>query len=284
MTHYDILEVAPHSSPDVIKNAYRALAKKYHPDLQPNENAKQSAESIFKTLTEAYEVLSDTKRRKVYDLWLNVNNSQEEAVPPVTTVRETKTSKATILNKIGKVVLSAVLLIGIIAFVSFVVNYNAGLDKIVQVFLIVLSSSGIIAFILLIVSNNNAILKKVLKALLIALISIALIIPLYASINQQTPDESAIAYYKNLEILNISIEKAATGNEIVGRVRNNSTSMSYPSFAIKCNVYDKDNSILQTVEIINITTVPPGDVVKVKYTGRQIDPLAVSVKPLKIGN
>jgi len=54
LTYYDILEVAPHSSAEVIKNAYRALAKKCHPDLQPDVNAKQWSESTFKTLTEAY--------------------------------------------------------------------------------------------------------------------------------------------------------------------------------------------------------------------------------------
>lgn len=78
MTYYEILEVVPHASPEVVKNAYRALAKKYHPDLQPNEkNAKQWSESAFKTITEAYEVLSDIEGRKNYDLWLNINNSQE---------------------------------------------------------------------------------------------------------------------------------------------------------------------------------------------------------------
>lgn len=71
MTYYEILEVVPHASQEVIKNAYRALAKKYHPDIQSDENNKQRSESAFKAITEAYEVLADIERRKEYDIWLN---------------------------------------------------------------------------------------------------------------------------------------------------------------------------------------------------------------------
>ena len=62
--YYDILEVAPQASLDQIKQAYRRLARKYHPDLNPGDS---TAEERFKVLGEAYEVLSDPERRSLYE-------------------------------------------------------------------------------------------------------------------------------------------------------------------------------------------------------------------------
>ena len=50
--------------PDEIKKAYRKLARKHHPDVNPND---KSAEDKFKEVQEAYDVLSDEKKRKVFD-------------------------------------------------------------------------------------------------------------------------------------------------------------------------------------------------------------------------
>lgn len=60
---YEILGVPHSASQDDIKRAYRALALKSHPDL----NKDPSAESKFKTISEAYEVLSDLNKREAYD-------------------------------------------------------------------------------------------------------------------------------------------------------------------------------------------------------------------------
>jgi molecular chaperone DnaJ len=62
--YYVILGVSPASSRDEIKQAYRALAMKYHPDRNPDNPA---AEDSFKEASEAYAVLSDAERRKQYD-------------------------------------------------------------------------------------------------------------------------------------------------------------------------------------------------------------------------
>jgi molecular chaperone DnaJ len=63
--YYDVLGVSKTASVDEIKSAYRKLAKEYHPDMNPND--RKAAEEKFKELSEAYEVLSDAKKRQVYD-------------------------------------------------------------------------------------------------------------------------------------------------------------------------------------------------------------------------
>jgi len=61
--YYDILGVSRQADATAIKKAYRKLAKKYHPDVNQDAEAKQK----FAEVQEAYEVLSDEKKRKLYD-------------------------------------------------------------------------------------------------------------------------------------------------------------------------------------------------------------------------
>jgi molecular chaperone DnaJ len=62
--YYDILGVKKSASAEDIRKAFRKLARKYHPDVNPGD---KTAEEKFKTLSEANDVLSDPKKRKVYD-------------------------------------------------------------------------------------------------------------------------------------------------------------------------------------------------------------------------
>ena len=62
--YYEVLGVAKDASEEDIKKAYRKLAKKYHPDMNPGD---KNAEAKFKEASEAYAVLSDAEKRQKYD-------------------------------------------------------------------------------------------------------------------------------------------------------------------------------------------------------------------------
>ncbi|XP_050206840.1 uncharacterized protein LOC126656339 [Mercurialis annua] len=65
MNYYKILKVDKNVKDDDLKKAYRQLVMKWHPDKNPTN--KMEAESMFKQISEAYEVLSDPQKREVYD-------------------------------------------------------------------------------------------------------------------------------------------------------------------------------------------------------------------------
>src|SRR3974390_1414866 len=62
--YYELLGVSRKATAKEIRTAFRKLARKYHPDLNPGDKA---AEEKFKQLQEAYDILSDTKKRQMYD-------------------------------------------------------------------------------------------------------------------------------------------------------------------------------------------------------------------------
>ena len=62
--YYETLSVPKKASADEVRKAYRKLARKYHPDLNPGD---KSSEDRFKNVQEAYDVLSDPKKRAMYD-------------------------------------------------------------------------------------------------------------------------------------------------------------------------------------------------------------------------
>lgn len=70
--YYDILGVPRNASQEDIKKAYRALAKKYHPDVSSDPNASDK----FKEINEAYQTLGDVNKRASYDM--SFNNIRQE--------------------------------------------------------------------------------------------------------------------------------------------------------------------------------------------------------------
>ncbi len=75
--YYEILEVSKNASKEIIEKAYKVLAKKYHPDLQ-EENNKSIAEEKMKLINEAYEILSDDIKRREYNIELEKQKIRTE--------------------------------------------------------------------------------------------------------------------------------------------------------------------------------------------------------------
>ena len=78
--YYEILQVNEKASKEIISKVYKVLAKKYHPDANP-DNAEEASEK-FKEISEAYEILSDDQKRSDYDAELKDFNAstQEQTV------------------------------------------------------------------------------------------------------------------------------------------------------------------------------------------------------------
>lgn len=72
--YYELLGVSKGAGDDELKQAYKKLAKKYHPDLNPGD---KSAEDHFKKINEAYSILSDPQKRAAYDQYGHAAFSQE---------------------------------------------------------------------------------------------------------------------------------------------------------------------------------------------------------------
>src|SRR5258705_7456496 len=78
--YYELLGVPRKASAKDIRTPFRKLARKYHPDLNPGD---KSAEEKFKQLQEAYDVLSDSKKRQMYDQHgFYSNNFNPRPAPP----------------------------------------------------------------------------------------------------------------------------------------------------------------------------------------------------------
>lgn len=79
MNYYEILEVSPNASQEVLKAAYKSLMQRYHPDKNPND-AEAAAHSVL--VVQAFEILSDSDKRAAYDIELkqqleNLNNIRD---------------------------------------------------------------------------------------------------------------------------------------------------------------------------------------------------------------
>lgn len=75
-TYYDILEISENASDEIVRSAYKALAKKYHPDVY--SGSKEEATRRMAEINEAYSVLSDMTKRREYDFLLDREQYQAE--------------------------------------------------------------------------------------------------------------------------------------------------------------------------------------------------------------
>ena len=90
LNFYDILEISPNASDEVIKAAYKALVKRYHPDSMTSGNQNKTMAQI----NEAYETLSDAVKREKYDQQLKMDSTTQEThsyQEPSRTAYEAKT-------------------------------------------------------------------------------------------------------------------------------------------------------------------------------------------------
>ena len=88
--YYEILKISRDASQDDIKKAYRKLAKKYHPDMNPG--FPEHAEKAFKDVNRAYETLSDPGKRSNYDFGKKSQNDNRYKRDPESNSNE-KTGK-----------------------------------------------------------------------------------------------------------------------------------------------------------------------------------------------
>src|SRR3989442_2795082 len=77
--YYEMLGVPRKASAKDIRTAFRKLARKYHPDLNPGDKA---SEEKFKQIQEAYDVLSDSKKRQMYDQYGFYSENLPGGAPP----------------------------------------------------------------------------------------------------------------------------------------------------------------------------------------------------------
>jgi len=90
MTFYAILGIPPDADEETIRTAYRALARQYHPDV-----GEGSSPEKFREVVDAYEMLSDPERRRIYDLELGHDCPRSGRIEPLTSVESLRGARRT---------------------------------------------------------------------------------------------------------------------------------------------------------------------------------------------
>lgn len=125
MTYYEILEISEKASQEVIRMAYKALCKKYHPDICQGD--KKQAEERMKKINEAYDTLSDETKKRQYDYFLNNRARCQQSY--YTPKQENNVPNADALVKRGFMALEYGEWIKAENFFEQALNQNAGLAE-----------------------------------------------------------------------------------------------------------------------------------------------------------
>jgi DnaJ-domain-containing protein 1/predicted Holliday junction resolvase-like endonuclease len=124
--YYRILGVDVLANEEDIKKSYRTLARKYHPDLNPND---VNAEMVFKEINEAYETLSDKEKRNSYDIQLKyyVSNPQRTVVPQSTVIYDNTAEHKLNIMKLIIIFLCIMFIAGLVLLFEY--NYLQNIQK-----------------------------------------------------------------------------------------------------------------------------------------------------------
>jgi hypothetical protein len=79
VTHYEVLGVAKTAPPDEVRQAYLSLARRHHPDREPDSTRRAQAEARMREINEAWSVLSNPRDRRRYDATLQTEARAQEA-------------------------------------------------------------------------------------------------------------------------------------------------------------------------------------------------------------
>lgn len=116
MTYYEMLEISETASEEVVRMAYKALARKYHPDVYSGDPL--IAEEKMKQLNEAYSVLGNCERRKEYDAQLSVQRGHAAG----DTYESYTTNKKVRKNTYRKICVVALIVVLIVCAVAFLIQ------------------------------------------------------------------------------------------------------------------------------------------------------------------
>ena len=97
VNYYEILEVSEKASKEVIEKAYKALAKKYHPDL--NKDNPKEAEAKMKEINEAYEILINDTKRAYYDRILSAKRTIDNKKANMNNASSTNSENSQVHNE-----------------------------------------------------------------------------------------------------------------------------------------------------------------------------------------
>ena len=115
--YYEVLGVTTDADPEVIRAAFRALAKKYHPDAAPSKNASTNAR--FREINEAHSILSNSESRATYDYSL-AQTDRPKPSQPSQPPKQNMTDKLRRVSAGGGLILMGITLVFGLVMVAFV--------------------------------------------------------------------------------------------------------------------------------------------------------------------